>query len=802
MRNPKCYLAAREEIDRLVGTGPIQAHHLTQLKYINAALRETLRLHPTAPSIAKSISPARQDEYVTICEGKYHLENHYTMRLLLSKCMRDPSYFGEDAEQFNPWRMHEDNPDFSKHMKAFKPFGNGNRSCIGQNFAWQEAVLVTALALQNFDVNFADPSYKLHHKQTLTIKPDNLKVKIKLRKGLDATKLEQRLHSGSSAAVAKEAEQDIIATTNGADGKAKLRILYGTNQGTCQALAQRLGSSASQSGIKAVVTDMDSAVDDLHKDETVVIVTPSYEGQPAENAARFVTWLENSSNLNLTGMKYAVFGCGHRDWQGTFHRIPRLVDSKLKERGATSVVETGLTDVSQGQIIDDFTRWQKKLLSSLDGVDQAQAQIKPEDIADIAMDQRAQQLSNGLDLGIVKDVKVLTKPGEPEKRHLEIELPEHFQYEAGDYLAVLPMNPDKLVHQIMNHWKIPRDATITLKSQIFSSVPVGVPISIHELLKGSFELSQSVSRSNIEDVKAFTKDTDTLKELDNLLSDDAAFDKLANQEHTSMFGLLSKYNTIEMPFASFLTTLLPLRVRQYSISSTPLAGKRSCTLTYTVVKHNNGDGRAGDVEHEGVASTFLSTLSVGDPISIAVKRTATANAQCPFRLPAPAVQGTTPLLMFCAGTGLAPFRGFIQQRAIMLQENRDVKLAPALLFVGCRNASGDRLYAEELEEWQKLGAVDVRYAFSKEPEHELAHGCKYVGDRMMWDIDDVRDLWNHGARVYFCGSRKVQLSIRERLDAFFHDVRKAAGMSDEEIAKAEKETRNQFAQRAVSDIFD
>lgn len=716
--------------------------------------------------------------------------------------MRDPSYFGEDAEQYVPWRMHEDNPDFSKHMKAFKAFGNGSRSCIGQNFAWQEAIMVAALVLQNFDVNFADSGYRLKNKQTLTVKPDNLKVKVKLRKGLDATTLERRLHSGQEAAGANDTDETAISTGDASDGQVDLRILYGTNQGTCQALAQRLASSASRSGMRSTVADLDTAVDDLHNDQTIVIIAPSYEGQPPENAARFVAWLEKSADLGLKGVKYAVFGCGHRDWRETFHRIPRLIDSKLKEHGATPIVDIGLTDVSTGTVIDDFTQWQKRLLTCFNGEKQPESAMKPDDIAEISMDQRAQQLSNGLDLGTVKDVKVLTKAGEPEKRHLEIGLPDHFQYEAGDYLAVLPMNPDKLVHQIMTHWKISRDATITLKSQIFSGVPVGIPVSIHELLKGSFELSQVISRSNIEEAKIYTKDAATLKELDNLLNDQTAFNKLVNEEHTSMFGLLSKYVLIEMPFANFLTTLLPLRVRQYSISSTPLANKNTCTITYTVVKHNTDAPQTGDIEHEGVATTFLSTLSVGDTVSVAVKRTATANSTCPFRLPPASLQATTPIMMFCAGTGLAPFRGFVQQRAMMLEENKDLKLAPALLFVGCRSATADRLYADELDKWQKLGAVDVRYAFSKDPDHKLAQGCKYVGDRMMWDIDDVRELWHRGARTYFCGSRKVQQNIRERLNEFLHDIRKAAGMSEAEIEKAEKETNREFAQRAVSDIFD
>lgn len=361
------------------------------------------------------------------------------------------------------------------------------------------------------------------------------------------------------------------------------------------------------------------------------------------------------------------------------------------------------------------------------------------------------------------------------------------------------MNPEDLVRRIMNHWSLPRDATITLKTSAFGSLPSNIPLGIHDLLKGFFELSQPISKSNITDLKQYTKDPSTLSTLDALLTDDQQFASLT-KSHTSLFDLLTAHPAITMPFQIFLSSLLPLHIRQYSISSSPLANPKTCTITFTVVRHDNSVKPT--YAHEGVASTYLSTLVPGDTIQLTIKGTATAHLPCPFRLPAAAIQSSTPLIMYCAGTGLAPFRGFVQQRAIMLQSNPDLKLAPALLFVGCRSATSDRLYADEFAEWEKLGAVKVRYAFSQDPNHELSAGCKYVGDRILKDAVELRELWEGGARAYMCGSRKVQDSVKESVRGIWEGIAKEKGWSSEELEGEREKFRRSLAGRAVNDIFD
>jgi len=157
----------------------------------------------------------------------------------------------------------------------------------------------------------------------------------------------------------------------------------------------------------------------------------------------------------------------------------------------------------------------------------------------------------------------------------------------------------------------------------------------------------------------------------------------------SILDLLECYPSMDLPFNDFISMLPPMRVRYYSISSSPLANSSVCTITFSVIE---GDSSASQNPFIGVAGSYLKSLKAGDSLQVAVRPTNKA-----FRLP---LQGDRiSVIMFCAGTGLAPFRGFVQPHAIQMQASPHSTLAPALLFVGCRSSLKDRLYATELDEW-------------------------------------------------------------------------------------------------------
>ena len=196
LKNPGAYQAAQRQVDEVVGKGPITVDHMSKLPYIEACLRETLRLTPTAPAFTLQSLPDSPDEYTTL-GGKYKIKKGQSIIALLGSVHRDPAVFGSDAEAFKPERM-LDGPFSELPNNSWKPFGNGMRGCIGRPFAWQEAILTTAMLLQTFNFRQDDASYTLQIKQTLTIKPKDFFMHASLREHIDPVYLEKMLHVDTS----------------------------------------------------------------------------------------------------------------------------------------------------------------------------------------------------------------------------------------------------------------------------------------------------------------------------------------------------------------------------------------------------------------------------------------------------------------------------------------------------------------------------------------------------------------------------------------------------------------------------
>ena len=479
----------------MVGQGKIKYTHLKDLKYIDAVLKETIRLHPTAPAFARQLREENDEPQPSL--GGYALDPKWKVLALLPKLQQDPKVYGEDASEFVPERMLDGK--FERLPKgAWKAFGTGERACIGRPFAWQEAMLVTAITLQHFDLKLDDPSYELQIKQTLTIKPKDFFMRASPRKGMTATSLPQMMMANDGVAPANKIQIDrkAEATSNAKE----ILILYGSNTGTCQALAQRLADDAEQHGLKGKVMDMDSGIQRIQQSTIALIVTASYEGEPPDNAVHFVQWLESlGQDASLEKLNFAVFGCGHRDWATTFQKVPTLVDEKLSALRAKRIVPRGFADVAQGDPFGDFDKWSDESLwpaMKVFSPDQASktGQRVPHLEVEIRPSDRATQLRQDVEQGVVRDVKVLTASGEPQKCHMEILLPTDMAYQPGDYLAVLPLNPEPSVQRVMTRYHFPWDATAVIKSHGSSNLPKDTPVSVTNLLKGYVELAQPATK--------------------------------------------------------------------------------------------------------------------------------------------------------------------------------------------------------------------------------------------------------------------------------------------------------------------
>jgi len=679
---------------------------------------------------------------------------------------------------------------------AWKPFGNGMRACIGRPFAWQESLLVVALLLQHFNFTLDNPNYKLQLKQTLTIKPKDFYMRATLRDGIDATKLERAM-AGSATATEERVKHENAAAGKDEPARRPMSIFYGSNTGTCEALAQRLSTSAASHGFDATIGIMDSANGKLPKGRPVVFITASFEGEPPDNAMHFVEWLRSLSGNEVSGTSFAVFGCGHKDWKSTYQRIPKLVDDLLLARGAAKVAERGEADASHGDIFTEFDTWEDAQLwpaitERFGGKPAAGDATASAISVEISSKKRSSNLRMDVREARVTAAHSLTAPGEPQKRHLEIQLPSDMPYRAGDYLAILSVNPRESINRVMKRFQLPWDAHLNISSSAPTVLPIANDISAQDVLSTYVELSQPATKKNVLALAAAASDQPAIKaELEALAGD--SFHAEITAKRTSPLDLLERYPALHFPLGDFLAMLPPMRMRQYSISSSPLSSPDRCTLTYSVVEGAAMSSPSGR-RHIGVATAYLSSLEPGNILQVSVRPSAQA-----FHLPLNV--STAPIVMVCAGSGLAPFRGFVQERATQLAAGR--KLARALLFVGCRYRDRDRLYAEELDAWQSAGAVDVFYAFSKQPE--LSRGCAHVQDRMRTEADALRKVWEDGAKMFVCGSAKVGEAVAQVCKEAYRERILQVGEHSTE-AEVEAKVEAWFAalrnERFATDVFD
>lgn len=526
-------------------------------------LRETLRQCSPIPGITLE---AFED---TLLDGKYPVKKGEPIAAIFSRAHLDPAVYGEDANDFKPERMLDDNFNRlqNKFPNCWRPFGNGIRTCIGRPFAWQEMLLATALLLQNFDFFQQDPSYNLKIAETLTIKPKDFFMRASLRHGMDPIGLECHLRGGTNTSAVAATQRDILATMSKDSPSLKpISIYYGSNSGTCQVLARRLASSASVHGFRASVVDsVDAAKDRLPQDHPVVIFISSYEGQPPDNARLFVAWLESLESKGVENVPFAVFGAGNSEWRQTFHRIPRLIDERLEKHGAERLVPLGLTNVAKQDPFLDFESWEDSTLwPALEDKYGVTKLNRAEDLLGLTVEvstPRACTLQQDVKEAIVTAARDLTAPNEPRKRHIELKLPEGMSYEVGDYLAVLPMNPLETINRVFRRLRLPRDAILNIKGTNATALPMGNPASAFDVLSSYVELSLPATRKDLLQIGAHAPNEQMRNEIE-ALADDRTFQAQIKIHRLSVLDILEKYPLIELPIAVFLGMLPSMCTRQ------------------------------------------------------------------------------------------------------------------------------------------------------------------------------------------------------------------------------------------------
>ena len=215
---------------------------------------------------------------------------------------------------------------------------------------------------------------------------------------------------------------------------------------------------------------------------------------------------------------------------------------------------------------------------------------------------------------------------------------------------------------------------------------------------------------------------------------------------------MEEHPACELPFHAYLEMLSLLAPRYYSISSSPSGDASRCSVTVGVVEAPASSGRG---IYKGICSNYLAGRRIGETIHATIRET-----KAGFRLPDDA---SVPIIMVGPGTGLAPFRGFLQERAAL--KAKGAKLGPAMLFFGCRHPEQDYLYADELKAFAADGITELHTAFSR------GEGPKtYVQNLVAAQKDRVWSLIEQGAIIYVCGDGgKMEPDVKAALVAIYRE---------------------------------
>jgi cytochrome P450/NADPH-cytochrome P450 reductase len=761
LKYPDVLKKAYEEVDRVLGSDldvKPTYQQVTQLTYITQILKEALRLWPPAP--AYGIAPLA-DETIG---GKYKLKKNTFVTVLVLALHRDPSVWGPNPDAFDPENFSKE-AEAARPVNAWKPFGNGQRACIGRGFAMHEAALAIGMILQRFkliDVN----RYQMVLKETLTIKPDGFRIKVRPRSEQDR-----------NIAVGRAAPAVAASTAAPTQGRPRpghntpLLVLYGSNLGTAEELATRVADLAEVNGFATRLAPLDDFVGKLPEQGGLLIFCASYNGAPPDNATQFVKWLGGDlPNDVFSKVSYLVFGCGNSDWAATYQSIPRFIDEQLAAHGARSVHARGEGD-ARSDLDGQFESWFAKaapVAVKEFGVDTGLSR-SADDEPLYGIESVASSAVNAImALGGVAPMKVLvnnelqnkTGPNASDRstRHIEVQLPAGVSYRVGDHLSVVPRNDPALVDQVARRFGfLPADQIrLRVAAGRRAQLPVGDTVSVGRLLSEFVELQQVATRKQIQIMSEHTRCPVTRPKLEAYIGDDVAAAERYRADilgkRKSVFDLLDEHPACELPFHVYLEMLSLLAPRYYSISSSPSGDASRCSVTVGVVA---GPASSGRGIYKGICSNYLAGRRAGETIHATVRET-----KAGFRLPD---DPSIPIIMIGPGTGLAPFRGFLQERAAL--KAKGATLGPAMLFFGCRHPEQDFIYADELRSFAAEGITELHTAFSRAegPKTYVQHLVAAQGERI-WS------LLGQGAIVYVCGDGgKMEPDVKAALVAIYRD---------------------------------
>ena len=514
--------------------------------------------------------------------------------------------------------------------------------------------------------------------------------------------------AGMQSAKALATSKSGALTAHQSDVTPIVDILFGTQTGNAEGLAMDAAAVARAQGFQANVQGLDDiSMDTFSSMKNVIITIATYgEGEMPDNASLFWESLNSSSMPRLSDMKFGVLGLGDTGYD-EFCQAGKLIDMRLEQLGAYRLVDRLDCDVDYEDIASDWIN--KTIPLTNDG------QSKPIVVTDekLANVKSIWNRKNPYPATLRVNKLLSGEQSLKEIRHFEIDLGDSgITYDTGDALNIMPINDDELVKSILLRLNLPSELVLA-----------GEDMTLADLLKYKYEIS-TPSRNFIAAIEVQAGD-DLLSHVLNNGDKQALADYLWTKD---VLDLLNLNKDIKFTGSEFVGLLKPLQHRAYSISSSPKKHVGSVHLTVASVRWNSNDR-----EHLGVCSTFLADrVDVNEKIGVFV------SPNKAFRIPN---NNDAPMIMVGPGTGIAPFRAFLEERQCIGAEGKN------WLFFGDQTRSSDYIYEGELAALKDSGVLSrLDLAFSRDQDEKI-----YVQHKMSEHGKDLFEWLENGGYFYVCG---------------------------------------------------